>query len=281
MEGVSTVINLAGRAHVLAETAKDPEAEFIRVNRDGAVHLFEAARTAGVHGFLHMSSIHAVAVRSRPGRPIGDADPPVPESAYARSRAAADADLTTLAGNGGPALVILRPPLICGPGAKGNLDRLLRLASKPVPLPFRAVRNRRTLLSVDNLVTAIGAVLARWEREPVSGTFVLADPEALSTGDIIAAMRKGLGMEPALFSIPLPLLDLALRLAGRARLHEQLLGDFEIDADRFGAIFGWSPAVSTRACLAAMALAFVECSAARAIEHAVVERNDFAANPRV
>ncbi|MGE0626197.1 MAG: NAD-dependent epimerase/dehydratase family protein [Hyphomicrobiaceae bacterium] len=249
LDEVWAVVNLAGRAHVMRETTPDPGALFNRVNADGAKRLYGAAAAAGVRGFVQISSIGVLGDVSAPGRPFNDASTPHPHSPYACSKHAAEETLTAMATEGGPALVILRLPLLCGAGAKGNLWRLLRLSRRPIPLPLGGVRNRRSLLSVDNLASAIDAVLQRRRRGAVSGTFVLADRQVVSTGDIVAALREGFGMRSMLFPVPGPLLGPALKAAGGTRLATQLLGDLEIDASGFSAAFGWTPQMTTRACL--------------------------------
>jgi len=261
LQDVSVVINLAGRAHVLKETAENPEALYMAVNRDGPIRLFTAAQEAGVKGFLHMSSIGVIGKVSPPGQPLSDNSIPAPGSAYARSKHAAELALNDMAAGGGPALVILRPPLICGPFAKGNLERLMKLVAKPLPLPFGAMRNRRTLLSIENLLSAIETVLLSWQRQPAAGTYVIADADALSTGDIVASLRQGMGAAPLLLPVAPQILDLTLRAIGRQRLGEQLLGDLEIDAAGFQSAFQWQPVHATRASLKSMARIFSQSRA--------------------
>ncbi len=254
LEGVSHVINLAARAHVLHETEQDPFREFMRVNCDAAVRLFAAAQKSGVRGFLQLSSVGVVGATSKRGTPITEATPLNPQGLYARSKLAADTALIDMARGGPTSLVILRPPLVCGPGASGNLARLVRLVEKRLPLPLKQVRNRRSLLALANLVSATSAVIGRWRREPANGVYVLADNEVVSTSEIIVALREGLGRPPGLFSIPNELLSAVLKLAD-GKLHDQLLADLEIDASGFSAAFAWSPITSTHRALVQTGLA--------------------------
>lgn len=245
MEGVSAVVHLAAHVHVAPERAREKAAIFDAVNRVGTMRLHEAATRAGAGLFLFLSSITVHGGASAPGRPFDEASEPSPETPYAASKLDAERDL---AAAGGPSLVILRPPLIAGAGVGGNLRSLAKLAGLPVPLPFGAVRNRRTLLSLDNLCCAIEAVLDR----PVPGTYVLGDSTPLSTGDIVAALRCGMGRGPGLLPIPPSWMRGAASLAGFGGHAQRLLGDLEVDSSRFRAVYGWRDEVETRAVLEAV-----------------------------
>jgi nucleoside-diphosphate-sugar epimerase len=244
LEGAWAVVHLAGRAHQLRDDAADPEAAFMTANRDGAAALARQAAGAGVRHFLLVSTAHVLGTSSAPGRPLRDGDAPAPGSAYARSKLAGEAAAREVFAREGRALVVLRPPLLVGPGLKGNLERLERLARLPVPLPLGGLRNRRTLLSVDGLGEAIETVLERWRSGPATGAYLVGDAEPVSTSDMVAAMRRGMGRAPALLPAPAALARRALRLAGREALAERLFGDLELDASGFRAAFGWRPSVS-------------------------------------
>lgn len=247
LSGSGAVLHLAARAHRVQE-APD-EAAFMATNRDWTIRLAWAAREAGVARFLFVSTI---GVHGQGGA-VTEASPLLPETPYARSKLGAERDLPEAFG--GP-VTILRPPLVCGPGAPGNLARLRRLAALPVPLPLGAVRNRRTLLSVDGFCTAVGAVLRRWAAgEVAAGPYVLGDAAPLSTRDMLVALREGLGRPPRLLPVPPAALALALRAAGRGAMASQLLGDLVVDAAAFRRDFGWQPVADTRPTLRAMARA--------------------------
>lgn len=242
---VGTVIHLAAHVHVAPERALAEAEIFDRINHRGALHLYRRFAEAGGGLFVFLSSITVLGGASASGRPFDDETAPRPETPYARSKLAGE---EALAASDGPTLVILRPPLIAGPGVGGNLRSLARLAALPVPLPFGTIRNRRTLLSLDNLCSAIETAIAA----PRPGTYVLGDETPLSTGEIVAALRAGAGRAPGLLPIPSGLMGSAASLLGFGGHAQRLLGDLEVDSSRFRKRFGWSDEVGTRQTLEAI-----------------------------
>ena len=242
LKGIETVVHLAGIAHAgpeIAETAYD------RVNRLATVELAEAAQRMGVRRLVFASSVRA---QSGPvaDRLLVESDPPQPTDAYGRSKLAAENALR----QSGVPYTILRPVLVYGPGVKGNLARLLQLAGKPWPLPFGGFSNRRSVLARQNLVGAIHFAL---ESPATAGeTYLVADPEPVTLAEIVTAMRAGLGRRPGLVSIPISLLAMALKAAGRAETWERLGGDLRADPGKLLQA-GWRPSVDTHEGLAAMA----------------------------
>lgn len=253
LERVDGVVHLAGHVHIAPERAKGDGSVFDEVNHRGAVRLFEEASARGVQVFVFVSSITVLGVATRPGRPFTDASAPDPHSAYARSKLAAEQALEAAAARTATRLVILRPPLVAGPGVGGNLHRLLRLAALPVPLPLGHIGNRRTLLSLDNLVSAIGTVL---RADGPTGTFVLGDRGTLSTSDLLGHLREGLGRRPGLFGLPVSLLRRALALLDGEGAAQRLFGDLEVDASGFRRAAGWDDVAGTAATLRETAAAW-------------------------
>lgn len=259
LKGVSHVINLAGRAHIFNETFKDPEQAFMDVNCHGAVRLYQAASEAGVKGFLQISSIGVLGTSTKYGQPFNDDTIPAPSSDYAKSKYAGEQGLLELANISKTPLIILRPPLIVGAGAKGNLQRLMKIVKKPIPLPLLGINNRRTLLSIENLISAIKVVLLHWQTrlkspkpgsvKSLSGTFVISDKKSISTSEIIKTIHEGVKGRALLFPVPSIMLALTLRLAGGSKLCEQLMGDLEVNGNNFQSTFNWIPVVDTKSCL--------------------------------
>jgi nucleoside-diphosphate-sugar epimerase len=244
LAGVEAVVHLAGIAHVGPDI---PEARYDCINRHATAELAAAAKRAGVQRFVFVSSIRA---QSGPtaDHALTEADEPRPSDAYGRSKLAAEAALRA----SGVPFTILRPVLIYGSGVKGNLAALARLAASHLPLPFGSFRNRRSLLSRDNLIAAVEFVLGN----PASRDelYVVADARPISLADIITALRRGLGRPPGLLTVPAPLVGLALWISGNAALWSRLNGDLVVDPSKLiGA--GWRPASDTPTALAEVARA--------------------------
>jgi len=254
MRDAAAAVHLAGRAHRPGETGPDRLAAYLDDNLRPSVAIAAEAATAGLRGVLFMSTV-SVHGNGAPGAPALTAESRLrPESAYAASKAAAEAALRTLLEGGPTDLVVLRPTLVCGVGAVGNLERLVRLVARGVPLPFGAVRNRRTLTGVDGLADAVAAVLRRWREGRASGTWTVGDAAPVSLAEMVEALRRGLGRGGPSIPVPAPLLSAALGAASRGA-RDRLLGDLEVDPQPFARAFGWTPPSDTLAVLEAMARA--------------------------
>lgn len=245
--GVSSVVHLAARAHVM-ETGADALDRFREVNALGTRQLAEAAAAAGVRRFVFLSSVKAMAERSPPGRALSEADPATPEDAYGISKREGETALLEVAGASGMEAVIVRSPLVYGPGVKGNLLRLMSLIASGIPLPFGAIANRRSLVARANLVAALELCLEH--PEAAGGLFLVADGEDLSTPELIRRLARGLGRPTRLVPVPPALLRLAARISGRGAEMERLTGDLAVDAASIRAKLGWQPVVSVDEALA-------------------------------
>jgi nucleoside-diphosphate-sugar epimerase len=241
LAGMDYVVHLAGIAH----TSGVPEADYDRVNHLATAALARAARKAGVKRTVFVSTIRAQ-TGPKADFVLTEADAPEPTDPYGRSKLTAENVLA----QSGVDFTVLRPVLVYGPGIKGNLRTLARLAALPVPLPFGAFTNRRSLLSIDNLAAAITHVLSH----PGSGgeTYVVADLQPVSLAQIVTALRAGLGRPPGLVSVPPGLFRLGLTMLGRGRQWDQLGGQLIVNPGKLVAA-GWRPGTDTAAGLAAMA----------------------------
>lgn len=244
LKGIETVVHLAGIAHAGPEIAEDA---YDRVNRLATAELAKAAQTIGVRHLVFVSSIRAQSGPSS-SEVLRETDEPHPTDAYGRSKYAAE-DAVRAAG---VPFTILRPVLIYGPGVKGNLDRLIRLAQRPWPLPLGLCRNQRSLLARQNLVSAIHFVL---QQPSTKGeTYIVADPAPLTLAEIVAALRSGQGRRPGLLPVPPALIALAANAAGRGDDWQRIGGAMIADPTKLLQA-GWKPAVDTRAGLAALTAA--------------------------
>jgi nucleoside-diphosphate-sugar epimerase len=242
LRDVEAVVHSAGIAHAMSGR---PEDDYRTINTQATIALARAAERAGARRFVFLSSIRAQTGPSAAG-PLDEDSLACPTDAYGRSKLEAEEGLARL----GLDWVALRPVLVYGPGAKGNMAALLRLARKPWPLPLGGVSGRRSLLALDNLVTAVATALKA--EGPMRRPLIVADPEPLTVGDMIAAMRQGLGRSPGLVPVPEALLSAAFRLSGRGEMFERLAGSLVASPARLMEL-GWQPRVTTREGLARLA----------------------------
>ena len=233
LEGVTHVIHLAGIAH---SPGSLPDELYTRINAEAVGELAGAAR-GKVERFVFMSSVRAQAGLSA-DCPISEKDMANPTDAYGRAKLNGE---EFVAASGVP-FTVLRPAVVYGRGVKGNIAALATLARTPMPLPFAGLNNRRSLLALDNLVSAISLVLGA--KEAANGTFLVADAEPISVADLVAAMREGLGRPPHLVKVPLGAVMRLMTSFGKEAEWERLSGNFVIDAARLMSI-GWRPAVAT------------------------------------
>mgnify|MGYP002624437000 CR=1 FL=1 len=229
LAGVDAVVHCAARVHVLRETSANPLADFRRVNVAASRRLAEQAQAAGVGHFVFLSSIGAVRAESEPAA----ANP------YQVSKLEAEAALNELAGSGKMVLVMLRPPLIYGPGAPGNFARLAKLVVAGRPLPLANINNARSLLFVGNLTAAIEAALS-CSISP-KGPLALADGTKLSTPDLVRRIGEACGRPARLFRFPSGLLQLGGRILGRGPAVAALTGNLTVDNTQICRTLGWSP----------------------------------------
>ncbi len=241
LEGVEAVIHSAGLAHAMSGV---PEDDYRVLNTEATIGLARAAARAGARRFVFLSSIRAQCGPTADAVQT-EAMEPRPTEAYGRSKLAAERGLAELDLD----WVALRAVLVYGPGVKGNMAQLMRLARSPFPLPFAALRGRRSLLALDNLTAAIETVLAA--PGPLRRPFVVADPQALTLAEMVAAMRRGLRRRSGLFPVPAALLEAALHAAGRDDIYQRLSGSLVADPAALVNL-GWAPPVATVTGLARM-----------------------------
>ena len=239
--GMDAVVHLAGIAHVGGNV---PAATYDRVNHLATAELVRAAAAAGIRRFVFMSSTRAQAGAASP-KPLIEAAEPRPTDAYGRSKLAAEAAVRAA----GMPYTILRPALVYGPHPKGNVAALMRLAALPIPLPFGAFANRRSLLALDNLIAAVRFALE--DPRATNETFLVADPNAISVAELVALLRIGAGRKPWLASVPPALLSAPSKLVGKREMFERLAGDLIAEPDRLIAA-GWQPVVDTKTAIARM-----------------------------
>ena len=240
LAGVDAVVHSAGLAHAdLPDTRSGAPADDYRtLNTEATRRLAQAAERARVRRFVFLSSIRAQVGPSAPGV-VTEADDARPTDAYGRSKREAEVALAET----GLDWAALRPVLVYGPGAKGNLAALLRLARTPYPLPLGGLAARRSLISLESLAGAVDAVLRA--PEPVRAALVAADPDPLTLPEMIAALRAGLGRRPGLLPVPEAVIGLACRLTGRDEAFARASRGLVARAEGLERL-GWRPAMPTR-----------------------------------
>lgn len=253
LAGADAVVHTAAHAHQLGATS---EADYHRVNVDGTLNLARQAVAAGVRRFVFLSSVKVNGEAAPPEHPYRESDPPAPLDAYGRSKRDAELGLAALARETGLEVVVVRPPLVFGPGARGNLERLMRLVARGVPLPLGGVRNRRSMIALGNLCGAISVALDA--PSAAGGTFLLAEREDLSTAELVRRIAAAMGRRAFLLPVPEGMLRAAGAATGRTRIVERLVGSLCIDSRLITETTHWEPSAEVaRADLASMASSFL------------------------
>jgi UDP-glucose 4-epimerase len=241
LAGMDAVVHLAGIAHIGTDV---PDEIYDRVNRLSTAALARAAAAAALKRFVFISSIRAQS-GTHADRPLSESDPPQPTEAYGRSKLAAEDAVRA----SGVAYTILRPVLVYGRGAKGNLANLLRLARLPLPLPFGRLARKRSLLGIDNLIAAIRFALE--SERAANETFIVSDPQSVSVAEIVAICRAAAGRKPNLLSVPPSLFARLFAAAGQQEIWDRLAGALEAPPAKLMAA-GWQPVTDTRSGLTAL-----------------------------
>jgi len=238
LDGADAVIHLAGLAHIVSE-ASDAQIEAYRViNTEATAALARAAVERGVRRFVFASSARVLGDAS-PGRPWTELDTPRPSDAYARSKWEAEQCLARICASRALEPVIVRPPLVYGPGAQANFLRLLQTVARGIPLPLGAVRNRRSLVYVANLADAIAICV---DHPAAAGrTFLVSDSEDVSTPELARRIGAALGRRARLVPVPLWMLRWGAALVGRGADYRRLTSDFALDCSAIRAALGWVP----------------------------------------
>lgn len=238
VEGMKCIVHLAARTHVIAGNSRDDVSAYRRINVAGTVDLANMAAHHGVRRFIFVSSIKVNGERTS-DHAFTEDSAPAPEDAYGISKLEAELALSQVAKDTELEVVILRPPLIYGPGVKANFLRLMHLSARKIPLPFAAIQNCRSLIYLGNLVDAIAACM---EHPAASGkTYLVSDSESVSTPELVRQICGALGVAPRLFRFPSSLLAIGSMLCGRHSEWERLSGSLQVDSSKIGAELDWRP----------------------------------------
>jgi nucleoside-diphosphate-sugar epimerase len=239
LQGVSCIVHCAARVHVMQDTEADPLAAFRQVNVEGTRHLAHSAVQAGVRRLVFLSSLKVLGEQTAPGLRFNSLTPPAPEDAYGRSKWEAEQVLWTVSKLNGLEVVVVRPPLVHGPGVKANFLRLMQAVARGLPLPFGQVHNQRSLLALGNL-TDLLQLCSRHPDAP-GQTFLASDDQDVSTPDLVRELAAAMGRQPRLLPVPVSWLRWAGRLTGRVHQIERLIGSLQVDIGHTREVLDWSP----------------------------------------
>jgi nucleoside-diphosphate-sugar epimerase len=240
--GVEVVIHLAARVHVMNDMALDPLEEYRNANTLATIHLAQEAANAGVKRFIYLSSIKVNGEETSPGQSYSEDSTPAPIDPYGVSKWEAELGLEKVCAQTGMQFVIIRPPLIYGPGVKANFQKLMGLVAKGMPLPLGATHNQRSMLALDNLVSFITEVMTN----PLAANqrFLLSDGEDVSTTKLLKLLAKGMGRSIWLVPVPAFILRAAAQVLGASAAADRLLGSLQIDSSKARQLLKWQPPLS-------------------------------------
>ncbi len=239
LEGVDIVVHCAARVHVMSERASDPMAEFRAANVIATENLARTAARCGVKRFIFISSIKVNGEATQFGTPYRADDVAAPADPYGVSKLEAENALKLVAAETGMDFVIIRPVLVYGPGVKANFRNMMKWLRKGVVLPFGAINNRRSLVSLNNLTDLIRVCLTH--SAAANQTFLVSDGEDVSTTQLLTKMANALGCRPRLIPVPGVLLVAAATLFKKKSLSQRLCGNLQVDIDKNFELLGWRP----------------------------------------
>lgn len=243
LRSVDQVVHLAARVHVMNDKSLDPLAEFRRENVEGTANLARQAVAAGVRRFVYLSSIKVNGELTQEGRPFTADDAPAPDDPYGVSKHEAEQALGQIAADTGMEVVIIRPPLVYGPGVKANFESMMRWLARGVPLPLSAVtKNRRSFVALDNLVDLIVTCLTH--PAAANRTFLVSDGEDLSTACLLRRMGAALGHPARLFYVPPLMLKIGAHAMKKPGIYQRLYGSLQLDITKTRRLLDWTPPVS-------------------------------------
>ena len=230
LKNVSAVVHCAARVHVMHDKESDPLTAFRAVNVQGTLNLARQTASAGVKRFVFISSVKVNGEFTLPGHPFYETGTPNPQDAYGLSKLEAELGLHQIAADTGMELVIIRPPLVYGPGVKANFASLMSVVQKGWPLPLGAVQNQRSLVALDNLVDFIVTCITH--PKAANQTFLISDGQDLSTTELVQGMAQAADLPARLLPVPVWALEWAGRLVGKADVIQRLCGNLQIDSSK-------------------------------------------------
>lgn len=238
---VDAVVHCAARVHVMNDGAVDPLSEFRRTNVQGTLTLARQAAAAGVRRFVFISSVKVNGESTQAGSPFTAEQVPAPQDAYGISKLEAEEGLRKLSQQAAMEIVVIRPPLVYGPGVKANFASMARWLRRGVPLPLGAIVNQRSLVALDNLVDLVALALVH--PNAAGQTFMVSDGEDVSTTELLHRTAAALGRRARLLPVPMSWLEMAAAMLGKRTVAQRLCGSLQVDISKTCELLGWRPPV--------------------------------------
>lgn len=243
LKNVDVIVHSAARAHIMNDQSLDPLEEFRKVNTKGTMNLAKQASEAGVKRFIFISSVKVNGEATSSKTPFTSSDPRLPEDAYGRSKSEAEEALLSLAFSSSMEVVIIRPPLVYGPGVKANFLSLLKMAYLPIPLPFGNIKkNKRSFVSVFNLADLVKVCLTH--KNAANKVIMVSDGKDVSTSELFSLLKAAFRKRNLSYPIPEGLFWFVGRLSKRKMLVERLCGSLCVDISDTKSSLNWEPPVS-------------------------------------
>lgn len=244
LDGTDCVVHLAARVHVMQEEAGNALSEYRRVNVGMTLNLARQAAAAGIRRFVFVSSIKVNGEATPVGRPFSPDDVPAPSDPYGVSKWEAERALLALAQESGMEVVIIRPPLVYGPGVRANFQKMVSWVARGLPLPFGSLENRRSLVALDNLVDFIAVCLCH--PAAANQIFVVSDGEDMTMPELLQEVARIANRRLILLPIPAGMLRAVASLFGRKDYARRLLDSLQVDISKCRSLLGWTPPVRSR-----------------------------------
>jgi nucleoside-diphosphate-sugar epimerase len=239
LQGVDAVVHCAARVHVMHDGATDPLAAYRLVNVEGTLNLARKAAATGVRRFVFVSSIKVNGEATQLGHPFNADEAPAPLDPYGVSKFEAERVLRALEAETGMEVVIVRPPLVYGPGVKANFASMVRWVERGVPLPLGAIHNARSMVALDNLVDLL--MLCIKHPAAAGQTFLVSDGEDVSTTELLRRTAQAMGKKPLLVPVPAAVLELGAALLGKRAVAQRLCGSLQVDIEKTRNLLNWTP----------------------------------------
>jgi nucleoside-diphosphate-sugar epimerase len=240
--GCTTILHTAARVHQVRDSCVDPLAEYRKVNVQHTLALARAAASCGVQRFVFLSSIKVNGEWSAPDKPFTANDTPAPVDAYGISKYEAELGLRDIASQTGMEVVIVRPPLVYGPGVRANFLTMMRWLHRGIPLPLGAIHNQRSFVGLGNLVSLLDTCLSH--PRAANQSFLVSDGHDLSTTGLLKALALALQVKSRLMPIPQRWLEQTLEVLGRGDMAQRLCSNLAVDTEKTSRLLGWTPPVS-------------------------------------